>query len=53
MDAKKLKEVMETQKLTVKALAVEIGVTPRAIYYWLNGKRKIPGTVEVIFKMKF
>jgi transcriptional regulator with XRE-family HTH domain len=53
MDAKKLKEIMETKKLTVKVLAVELGVAPRTVYHWLAGDRKIPGTVEVIFKMKF
>lgn len=48
MDAKKLKEILQSKKVSAKEFAIFLGVTQRTVHHWLNGDRSIPPFLYMI-----
>lgn len=51
MTADEFRRAREALGLTGQALAKYLRITPRAVWYYQSGQRKIPGPVEVNIEM--
>jgi hypothetical protein len=51
MTGKNLSKILKDKNISVKELAFELCVTERAVYLWLDEKRKFPLMAEKLFCM--
>jgi DNA-binding transcriptional regulator YiaG len=50
MTPDELRAVIRELELTQAEFAEKIGVSARAVRYWLSGQRRIPKTVELLVR---
>lgn len=51
MTPEELKARMDALDLAPKQIALAAGVTPQAVYYWLNGERPIPVMLDAVLTL--
>jgi DNA-binding Xre family transcriptional regulator len=51
MNATELRDVLARHEITSAELAAFAGVTSRAVRYWLEGERPIPGSIWLLCRL--
>lgn len=51
MSASQLTEALDDLRITQAEFARLLSVTPRAVVFWVNGSRRVPGPVQAYLRL--